>query len=67
MNHFQLSQNKLVLPFFVIPFFPPPICFVWEGKNPEDVVKRYTEKIKVLPDEVRAACPGLGGGWRTSG
>lgn len=24
-----------------------------QGKNPEDVVRRYTEKIKVLPDEVR--------------
>lgn len=25
-------------------------------------MKRYTEKIKVLPDEVRTACPGLGRG-----
>lgn len=57
MNDFQFSQNKLVLPFLSSHFFPPPICFVWEGKNPEDVVKRYTEKIKVLPDEVRTACP----------
>lgn len=24
-----------------------------KGKNPEDVVRRYTEKIKVVPDEVR--------------
>ena len=27
--------------------------FYDKGKNPEDVVRRYTEKIKVLPDEVR--------------
>lgn len=27
--------------------------FCDKGKNPEDVVRRYTEKIKVLPDEVR--------------
>lgn len=26
---------------------------LWQGKNPEDVVRRYTEKIKVVPDEVR--------------
>lgn len=30
-----------------------PLSFVpRQGKNPEDVVRRYTEKIKVLPDEV---------------
>lgn len=30
--------------------------FPCEGKNPEDVVRRYTEKIKVMPDEVRHTC-----------
>lgn len=33
-----------------------PLSFVpRQGKNPEDVVRRYTEKIKVLPDEVGRA------------
>lgn len=48
IDHFLLSPNKSSLVF--LDLFP---C---EGKNPEDVVRRYTEKIKVVPDEVRRTC-----------
>ena len=41
--------------YIIYPIFFDGLLFhstVSSGKNPEDVVRRYTEKIKVVPDEV---------------
>lgn len=64
---FLFMKAAWEMAMFSYKLFPP-----YLGKNPEDVVRRYSQKVKNPPDEVSLSshtqpCPIQGGEYRKNG